>query len=706
MKNLINAIGVVSMAYVAAWTQGSASHGPSLMAGSKSSYIALPSSLASAENMPLVFKMEREFHVAPWFTAIQTDLLHLIKRSYVLTKRESDGEFRNERRMLFGDSVFYIPETNHRWICDRNFTGIHGNLSGGSRMGMLLNVAFEAITMGKFAPEIDFPGYVAILKTDPYYVISIVLRGSQGEDFQPGSGLLSASWATNYDAGPLEVDPECYGFEGRMHGGYVTKINSCNLPRDEFEQMITDREIDNPLRSRADLDFVYPLFESVQRAMDQIPEDERGNIRFVVAGHSQGGGLAQVALPLIIHRFGRAIPEFIDNITTPRFFGYFLSAPRVVADQETVDNYNALVGRNNMINHFAFRDVVTMACLHGYRTLGHLACDSAWDILHRGICSEAAYNNRMLLLDFIKASIDAGAFDIDDNPHWVLDENPELVICWDEVKHLLSHQPFTYEQINPDGIVNLCNLALDRYRQRNGIDGESHFAVEQIPFVEDCNWEEIQRICRGDLFPNEIQLNGETHAILDRIVDNIYGSTVLFSSSGRFNVIALIDTAFDLLDAGRGEENLGGCWECLRRCFCCCRFLFGHPDIESTFDFDPEFRALLESRGIDPSGSGIIKLGGSSLISYLHFGSGANGFGGKLFDKFLPSRNLEFALRNGEIVATERNPILHSEIKEMSMSIGNETYKGYSDEEIHGYRSSNVVFKMRQSTDANSVKFP
>jgi hypothetical protein len=697
MKRLI---GMVVMAGFSMGLSGSVPDSMSLIV--KPSYVTPLSQFAAPNNTSLVLRDEDGFHVAPLFAAIQPDLLHLIKRSYMLTKREGNGNFRNEHRMLFGDSEFSIPETGHRWICDRNFTGIHGNLSGSSRIGRVLNVAFEAVTLGKFSPEIDFPGYVAILKIGPYHVIAIVLRGSQGEDFQPGSGLLSASWATNYDAGPLEVNPELYGFYGRIHGGYLTKINSCNLPREEFEQMVAEGEISNPLRSRADLDFVYPLFESVHHAIEQIPEDERGNIRFVVTGHSQGGGLAQIALPLIINQFGGAIPGFDNNIETPRFFGYFLSAPRVAADQETVDRYNALVGHDNMINHFAFRDVVTMACLHGYRILGHLACDSAWDVLYRGICSEAAYNNRMLLLDFVKASIDADAFDIsDDHRYWVLNGNSGLIICWDEIRHLLSHQQFTCEQINPEGIVNLCNLALDQYRQRHNIDEESHFTIDQVSFAEDCDWGEIQRICRGDLFPYEIQLNDETCAMLDRIVNNIYGNTVVFSSSGCFNVVALIDTALDLLDAGRGKENPGGCWECLKRlCWwrCCC----DHSGVESTFDFDPEFQALLKSKGIDPAEHGMIKLGGSLLIAYLHFGSGANGFNVKLFDKFLPSRNLEFALENGEIVATEQYPMLYSEIKELGASLTrDESYEKHSDDEIQRYRPPSVIFKMQRSTSTH-----
>ncbi|MDR1590646.1 MAG: hypothetical protein LBR92_01440 [Puniceicoccales bacterium] len=689
-------ISIGLMACLGAWGCGS-SNDSDFEFGDRLPYAA--SSLQMEVPHSLVRRDRDGFHVASWFRAMQPDLLHLIKRSYTITKREKDsegnGKFRNECLLLSGDQEFNVSETDHEYNCDRNFTGIHGNLREGSHLGNALNVSLEMFTLGRFSPEIDLAGYVAILKNGQYPVIVTVFRGSQGEDFQPGSGAFSASWATNYDASPMEVDPELYGFEGAVHAGYLAKINSCNLSRDVLEAMVDEGKISNPLQSREDLDFIYPLFTSIQNAIDQIPEDERSNIRFVVTGHSQGGGLAQIALPLIINQFKDAIPEFIDNIRTPRFFGYFLSAPRIAADQTTVDNYNAFVGHENMINHFAFRDVVTMACLHGYRTLGYLACDSARDVLHRGICSEIAYNHRMFLFNFLKACINPSAFDMDDDQHWILPENPELIICWDEIKHLLAHQHFTYERINPEGVVDLCNKALDLYRQRHSIDVESHFT--DLPFLLDYDWEDIQRICRGDLFPHEIQLNEETCAILDLVVDNIYGNTVMFSSQGRFNIISLVDTAFDLLNAGNGGSNPGGCWECLKRYLCCCCCCCSSP-IESTFDFDPEFQRMLESRNVDTDGMGMIRLGGISLIVYLHFGSGANGFQAKLFDKFLPSRNLNLALMNGEIVRTNQYPILYSEMSTRGPLP--EVYMGHSDDEATIHRSPRTILKMREAAGA------
>jgi hypothetical protein len=49
-----------------------------------------------------------------------------------------------------------------------------------------------------------------------------------------------------------------------------------------------------------------------------------------------------------------------------------------------------------------------------------------------------------------------------------------------------------------EGTVDLCNLALDQYRQRHNIAEESHFTTDQVSFVEDHDWGEVQRICPGD----------------------------------------------------------------------------------------------------------------------------------------------------------------------------------------------------------------
>ncbi|MDR0590503.1 MAG: hypothetical protein LBG09_01440 [Puniceicoccales bacterium] len=604
--------------------------------------------------------------VAPWFQAIQPDLLRLIKLSYSRTERDAANVFRNGTQML-SRSQLIMPETGHEWLVDRNFTGTHGSIERTSFVRRMLNRGLEFVTGGAFSAEVDFPGFVALMNPNddcPYYVVAVVFRGSQGEDFQPGSGLLSASWATNYDVAPLEVGEEEFGFPGRMHAGYTTKVLSCDLPWTELIQMVADGEVRDPLPDLG-LNYIYPLERAIVQAVGQIPAEERGKIRFVVTGHSQGGGLAQVALPRILHIFGhtlRCLPGFVDNIQTPRFFGYFLSAPRVAADQETVDAYDAFVGRDNMVNHFAFRDIVTMACLHGYLPLGHLACDAAYDVFYRAIASECAHNNQLLLMRFFRCHLDPERFDAADEHHWIYKENPNLIICWKEIRRILSRERLGADHVTREGLLDVLNRALGMYRQQNGIESNEEFGEEHTLLADELDWERIRGICRGDLQPGEIELDQERRNILRRIEENMSGETVSFSRDGHFNVLALLDTAFDLMDAPRDTRNRGGCMECLKRLFCCSCCCSRSLQASHSFFFDPNFQELVAEDYVDPDEYGISPAGAIPVFAYLHYGSSANSRGKQLFDPFLPSRNLNHALANGKILLDGDEVVLQSEL--------------------------------------------
>jgi hypothetical protein len=174
--------------------------------------------------------------------------------------------------LLDGCANFFIDETGHHWFCDRNFTGTHGQIE---RPGKWPRSCIELLTIGQFSAEIDFPGFVALMEPNencPYSVISIVLRGSQGDDFQPGSGMLSAGWATNYDAAPIQVNPEAFGFRGKMHAGYVNKIYSCNTSQEELASTIRRGSLEYPLARMESLNFVYPLDQSIWNVLSRIPE--------------------------------------------------------------------------------------------------------------------------------------------------------------------------------------------------------------------------------------------------------------------------------------------------------------------------------------------------------------------------------------------------------------------------------------------------
>lgn len=603
--------------------------------------------------------------VAKWFERIHPDILQLIKRSYLLTKRDSQNCFVHETEMLQGNPAFQTEKTQHRWHCFRNFTGIHGDIQETSCLGNCLNCVLKCFSCGRTRPELDFAGFVAYKPAEipaprycPYHVICVVFRGSQGESFQPGNGMLSASWATNYDCAPTAVNPEEYGFDGYVHGGYLAKVNSCNFSREELLRMINDDEIDNPLRNW-DANCLYSLDESIQEAIDCVPESERHKIRFVITGHSQGGGLAQVALPYILTKFGPQIDGFRNNIETPRFFGYFLSPPRVAADLACENAYNLLVGYDNMISHSAFRDIVTLASLRGYVPLGHLAIDSPYDVITRGIQSEIAYHNRVFLMEYLKTKLDTSHFDTSNDKCWIFDGNEDLIISWTDISHILAdmRQYFNrlispselYVNLTPQTLTSLFNLALERYHNRNHHYTESRFEESQIAFHETIDWAMLQELGVGDLCAEEIGLDEERQAIINQLDTNITGETVTFSRRGNNNVTALIDTVCDLRDAERGHQNPGGVWETIKRFICPC--IWGELEQpEQPYLFDADFKRLLEEHGIAPADYGISPAGQVSLIAYLHYGSGANGYNAKQFDPFMVSRNLNWALGNGWII--------------------------------------------------------
>jgi hypothetical protein len=612
----------------------------------------------------LVYRDEEgKKQVQSWFQGAHPDFLCFMGLGYTLTKRDSNGGFLHGSLMLRETPDCRVAETGNHWLRDRNFSGIHGLVDYSSWGQMLVGSCLECFTGGAYMAEIDSPGFVALRKPteeSPYYLIAVVLRGSQGEDFQPGSGILGPSWGTNFDAVACSITAGEFGIDGQVCAGYTLKMRSCNFTAEDFISMIENGEIEDPLirhnlsgegRPIERASMFYPLNQSMRKILDRIPPEDLDRVRVVVTGHSQGGGLAQIALLQLIHDFGHVFPGFVNNVDTPYFFGYFLSAPRVAADKETADAYNQYVGGDNMLNHSAFRDVVTVACLPGYVALGHLACDAPCDVFYRGICSEIAHRNRRLLMRFFQRQLDRDLFDTTDPNFWLYRNEPDLRICWKEIQHIIARERIGASSIEPEFLIQLMNRALGNYRMKHGIESDLLFDGGRRLLRNELDWNRIRDICRGDLLPEEVQLTEESHEMLRRVSDNISGGTVSFSPDGANNTLTLVDTVCDLTDAARGRQNRGGVWECLRR-VCCCSCCCGEEeDLEPVRDiFDPKFEVLVNG-GLRPRPAGILP-----VIAYLHYGSKANSSGQQLFDAYLPSRRLDLALENGEKLALG-NPI-------------------------------------------------
>lgn len=589
-----------------------------------------------------------------WFSAIQPDLLHFIKKSYVLTKREDNASNFLHANLIIHPNIGTVSETGHAYYRDRNFSGVHGLVEPSSILRTLFGCCMGATSGNFFKGELDFPGFVSLVSPCqgcPYHVIVVTWRGSQGEDFQPLGGKSGASWVTNFDATPADIESAEFGFEGQLHAGYLTKLIYSDDDYETILNLQNNGKIDNPVEFESLDNLIYPLSTSITRIINLVPKDQRHMIRFVVTGHSQGGGLAQVALPYIIKKFGSSLPGFIDNITTPRFFGYFLSAPRVAHGTITAQNYEAYVGHDNMISHQAFRDIVPIASLDNFKLLGHLACDSAYDVLYRGVASEIAHNNRMILVNKLQKALNYDLFNTENKNYWVLKSNPELVLCWREFVRLMTYNVNDSREISLDYVCQLFNGALRLYRLHENIYHNSLFEPKTFNYFNRANisWNAINSLCKDKLSTNGIMLDNERRAVLERVERNISQDTVTYSESGLFNGLALIDTALDHREATHlTNRTCGNCGELMRRIFCCsCFFSDDNTDVSTPYFFDRQFYYLLQRKPGKIQKYPVSPAGAMSITAYLHYGSQANGFDGKYFDKSMPSRNLPLSLKNG-----------------------------------------------------------
>jgi hypothetical protein len=347
----------------------------------------------------------------PDFVKIVPDLHFLIKRSYRSTKRDENQQY-EELRMLKQDEFVTIPANNHNWHCIRNFQGQQGTFITPNIGWRIVKSVLSMFSGGNLVIEVDYPGFVAY-RTDygsdeGVIWVAIVLRGSQGEDFQPFSGMLGSSWITNFSAGAADLakNKNNFPFDGKVHSGYLNKVLACKIS----------------------------MHNAINQALESIGQDNFYRVKFIVTGHSQGGGLAQIALPMIIDEFAyiygnHGTDSEFKNDETPRFFGYFMSAPRVACGINTAKSFNEYVGEHNMIRHAAHGDVVPMLCMPNYYALGAMALDPFYDVFCRSIRSEIAHYSLSALFAELKRLFDPDKFDTDEkNDIWIAKDDPRIKI--------------------------------------------------------------------------------------------------------------------------------------------------------------------------------------------------------------------------------------------------------------------------------------
>ncbi|MDR1665978.1 MAG: lipase family protein [Puniceicoccales bacterium] len=318
---------------------------------------------------------------------ILREIYGLIGRSYQISKR---GE--NQRDFLYPE----LLENNEDWICEedeartwfchRPFTALHGF---GKRS---VSWPIRCLCWGKgihIEPifELDYAGFVALRQRRGSIppLLAVVFRGTQANPFEPGGGLCGPSALTNLDCShgcfPYRASAEIY------HNGYLEKYLSSRLQ----------------------------IFGHIRSLFKDLPEEDKSQLLVIVTGHSQGGGLAQIAALDIEETLGTELfGEKFDNTWSPHFFLLTVSAPNVVGNDETRSFYHRQFGKDNIVRIFSPLDIVPYACLSsnwlhikfladrlreieiGFSSVGHLALEDVHSLVARSARMEKADRREFL----------------------------------------------------------------------------------------------------------------------------------------------------------------------------------------------------------------------------------------------------------------------------------------------------------------------
>ncbi len=516
--------------------------------------------------------------------------------------------------MLERDEDVTIFSNGHYWHCLKNFQGEQGNFVSTNIGWKIFKWAIQLFTGGDLPREIDYPGFVAYsFDADPSNSViwlAIILRGSQGEDFQPANGMFGASWLTNYSAGAASLQKDFYPFAGYTHSGYLNKILACEIS----------------------------MKNAINNALTEIGQKNFHKVRFIITGHSQGGGLAQIALPKIISSYGYIYSgeNTFNNITTPRFFGYFMSTPKVLSGQNTANEYIKYVGENNIIRHQACGDIVPMLCLPGYFSVGHLAVDTFYDTICRAIRSETAYCNRYMLFWAIKDLFDPSNFIIDEPKNtWISGADPNFEINWTELCKVVCSQN-TLRTLSKETLFK--SFLKNAFRQAHPTrmfedekelpDVSNQFLCGLLKEKYDLLY--VEKILRYFAFFENIKLEEKKKEYIFQVGDTF---EYYFGNKERSGLINAVEDFTTLNAANKTLNSFHGFEK------------FTNKDLDRIVPKD----GIICDDSISPAGN-------TSVIAYLHYGSEPNYFKSKFFDNNIPSKNLNLALKNGqELMRTKTN---------------------------------------------------
>lgn len=214
-------------------------------------------------------------------------------------------------------------------------------------------------TRGEVAND-TFAGFV----TRKGHVVSVIIHGSAN----------TADWITNA-LGSL-TDPDQLPIQGRVHQGFRDKYSS----------------------------FRTQMMEHLLSTFAEMTPEEKRLAKVIVSGHSQGGGLATLALADVVTQLKEVYGSSYDNTQENRVYGYLLAGARV-GNATAAESIEALVGQDNIIRQATTHDLVPNAApgrtinrflrtlglgdyadkVSGYHSVGHLALQHSLPTVLKGI---------------------------------------------------------------------------------------------------------------------------------------------------------------------------------------------------------------------------------------------------------------------------------------------------------------------------------
>ena len=318
-------------------------------------------------------------------------LVTILSKSYSQTRRVSETEYEFPSEIT-GEGDSFCPESG--WLKDNGvshlppFKGIHG-------AGTETREDYGGFVSHKFLGN-DANGM-------PVHALIITFRGSQGEAFEKGGGFLGPSWLTNFAS-----EPKLYPFmslkEPYKDGmpkitfqltpetirsitlNISQKTGSTDIPNKEkisllnwiqtgvtvhsgyanrffsfVENGVMLTQIKDTLKSIG----IKPFAEFKKSlSINEVDAQNKAKVIVIVQGHSQGGGLTQIAVLFFALWFNWYIyGDGSLNTSSNMVYGLAWSPARAWVDLHTKLFTELVVGKNNIMGFGMLYDPVqVMPC--------------------------------------------------------------------------------------------------------------------------------------------------------------------------------------------------------------------------------------------------------------------------------------------------------------------------------------------------------